>query len=128
MKKFGKCMKCGCKLPIEELERLEWCDGHKGVKGSLHHKLICKDCAGLTKKSEFGRCVACHRCLPLKDLTEVRWSTRSKHLNKLQDRLMCPACIEKAIEPFANKIFPEEDYEEYYKDVPLSKLKVGGTD
>lgn len=100
MKEFGECMKCGCKLPIEELERLAWNDGHKGIKGSIHHKLLCRDCSGETKKSGFGRCVACERCLPLEDLIEIRWSTRSKHLNKLQDRLICPSCIEKATEVF----------------------------
>ena len=100
MIEFGQCFKCGCKLPISELERLAWNDGHKNIKGSIHHKLICRDCSGGTKKPEFGRCVACDRCLPLKDLTEVRWSIWSKHLNKLQDRLMCNSCIEKAEEVF----------------------------
>lgn len=103
MKEFGECMKCGCKLPIEELERLAWNDGHKGIIGSIHHKLICKDCSGGTTKAEFGRCVACDRCLPLKNLEEIRWSIRSKHLNKLQDRLICPSCKEKAEEVFRNK-------------------------
>lgn len=100
MKEFGECIKCGCKLPIEELERVAWYDGHLGIEGSSHHKSICKDCSGGTEKPEFGRCVACDRCLPSKDLTEVRWSTRSRHLNKLQDRLMCPSCIKKAEEVF----------------------------
>lgn len=100
MKEFGECWKCGTKLPIGELERLAFNDGHKEIRGSVHHKLICSDCSGGTVKPEFGRCEACGRCLPLTDLTEIRWSTRSKHLNKLQDRLMCASCIEKAEEVF----------------------------
>ena len=100
MMEFGECMVCGCKLPIEELERLAWYDGHKGIEGAIHHRLICKDCLGDTTKAEFGRCVACDRCLPLYDLEEIRWSIRSKHLNKLQDRLICPSCKEKAEEVF----------------------------
>lgn len=100
MKEFGQCMKCGCKLPIEELERLAWNDGHKDIEGAIHHKLICKDCSGITIKPEFGRCEACGRCLPLHDLTEIRWSIWSKHLNKLQDRLICSSCQEKAEEVF----------------------------
>lgn len=102
MKEFGICWKCDCKLPIEELERLAYNDGHKDIKGSIHHKLICKDCSGGTEKPEFGECVGCGRKLPLKDLTEIRWSTRSKHLNKLQDRLMCSACAKKATEVFGD--------------------------
>jgi len=100
MKEFGECMKCGCKLPIEELERLAWNDGHKDIKGSIHHKLICNDCSGGTNKPEYGNCVGCGRNLPLEDLIEIRWSIRSKHLNKLQDRLFCPSCREKADEVF----------------------------
>ena len=46
MKEFGQCMKCKCILPIEELERLAWNDGHKDIEGAIHHKLICKDCLG----------------------------------------------------------------------------------
>lgn len=129
MKQFGQCMVCKCKLPIEELERLEWCDGHKGIAGSLHHKMICQDCAGKTKKLEFGRCVACNRCLPLYDLIEIRWSTRSKHLNKLQDRLICQSCQKKAVEPFEMAVESFADkHKESYKGVPISKLKVGLTD
>jgi len=100
LKEFGICWKCDCKLPVEELERLAFNDGHKGIAGSIHHKLICKDCSGETNKPEYGRCVSCDRCLPLEDLIEIRWSTRSKHLNKLQERLICPSCREKADEVF----------------------------
>ena len=43
MLKVGHCLECKRLLPIKDMERVEYYDGHL-IEGAYHHKLLCKAC------------------------------------------------------------------------------------
>ena len=44
MKEYGHCLECKRLLQVKYLIRVKYWDGHLGIKGGFHHKLLCRTC------------------------------------------------------------------------------------
>ena len=44
MKEYGHCLECKRLLLAKYLKRVKYWDGHMGVIGSFHHRLLCVTC------------------------------------------------------------------------------------
>ena len=66
---------------------------------------------------KYGHCFECKRLLPIECLEQVEYY--EDHLTKgaFHHKLLCKSCISKA----------DEVFEEFYNGVPVSEIKVGGT-
>lgn len=67
---------------------------------------------------KFGHCLECNRLLPIKYLERVQYYDGHLIRGAYHHKLLCQACMRKA----------EEVFEEFYNGVPVSQIKVGGTD
>jgi len=76
---------------------------------------------------KYGECTRCHRYLKLDTLIQIEDYVGHVLPGTFHHKLICIACKEKSDEA-SEQMLMELQQEETYEGVPISELKVGGTD